>query len=92
MPNKKKVRCHGCGKVFDTEAESIMVPCPECGMFSTAADVLAFHQMMLNGGTYNGRRLLSRQSVRAMTMLHTGDLKAEYVPFGPRSPPTDAAT
>jgi CubicO group peptidase (beta-lactamase class C family) len=55
-------------------------PCPECGMFSTAADVLAFHQMMLNGGTYNGRRLISRQSVNVMTMLHTGDLKAGFTP------------
>lgn len=55
-------------------------PCPECGLFSTATDVLAFHQMMLNGGTYNGRRLLSRQSVAVMTMLHTGDLKAGFTP------------
>jgi CubicO group peptidase (beta-lactamase class C family) len=55
-------------------------PCPECGMFSTAVDVLAFHQMMLNGGTYNGRRLLSRQSVNVMTTLYTGDLKAGFTP------------
>jgi predicted nucleic acid-binding Zn-ribbon protein len=32
MANKKKVRCHGCGEVFETEAESIMAPCPKCGM------------------------------------------------------------
>jgi CubicO group peptidase (beta-lactamase class C family) len=49
-------------------------------MFSTAVDVLAFHQMMLNGGTYNGRRLLSRQSVNVMTTLYTGDLKAGFTP------------
>jgi rRNA maturation endonuclease Nob1 len=32
MANKKTIRCHGCGEVFDTEAESIMTPCPKCGM------------------------------------------------------------
>ena len=55
-------------------------PCPECGMFSTAQDVLAFHQMMLNGGTYAGRRLLSRASVELMTTVHTGELKAGFTP------------
>lgn len=55
-------------------------PCPECGLYSTATDVFAFLQTMLNGGTYNGQRLLSRQSVDVMTMLHTGDLKAGFTP------------
>jgi CubicO group peptidase (beta-lactamase class C family) len=55
-------------------------PCPECGLYSTATDVFAFLQMMLNGGTYNGQRLLSSQSVSVMTMLHTGDLKAGFTP------------
>ena len=49
-------------------------PCPECGLYSTASDLDAFYQMMLNGGTYNGRRLLSRASVDIMTTVHTGDL------------------
>jgi CubicO group peptidase (beta-lactamase class C family) len=49
-------------------------PCPECGLYSTASDLDAFYQMMLNGGTYNGERLLSRASVELMTMVHTGDL------------------
>ena len=31
--------------------------------------------MMLNGGTYNGRRILSRASVEAMTEVHTGELE-----------------
>jgi CubicO group peptidase (beta-lactamase class C family) len=55
-------------------------PCPECGLFSTAHDVFAFHQMMLNGGSYGGRRLLSRASVEVMTVVHTGDLKAGFTP------------
>ena len=35
-------------------------PLPSGGMFSTAPDLLAFHQMMLNGGSYNGTRILSK--------------------------------
>jgi CubicO group peptidase (beta-lactamase class C family) len=49
-------------------------------MFSTAADLQAFYQMSLNGGTYNGRRLLSRQTVDLMTAVHTGDLPAGHSP------------
>ncbi len=47
---------------------------PPAGMFSTAPDMLAFYQMMLNGGTYNGARILSRASVEAMTAVQTGEL------------------
>lgn len=46
-------------------------PGPEFGMFSTAADLLAFCRMMLDGGTYKGRRILSRMSVEAMTRNQT---------------------
>jgi CubicO group peptidase (beta-lactamase class C family) len=47
---------------------------PEFGLYSTAADIAAFYQMMLDGGTYKGKRLLSRSSVDVMTALHTGTL------------------
>ena len=33
MANKKLVKCHGCGKTVEIEAETIMAPCPECGMY-----------------------------------------------------------
>lgn len=49
-------------------------PLPEGGIYSTAADLFAFSQMMLNGGAYNGVRLLSRAGVETMTSNHTGDL------------------
>jgi CubicO group peptidase (beta-lactamase class C family) len=45
---------------------------PEYAMFSTAQDLAAFYQMALNGGTYNGKRLLSRVAVELMTSLQTG--------------------
>jgi CubicO group peptidase (beta-lactamase class C family) len=53
---------------------------PEYAIFSTASDLFLFYQMMLNGGTLNGKRLLSRSSVDMMTKVHTGDLKAGHNP------------
>lgn len=44
---------------------------PEGGLYSTAQDMAAFYQMMLNGGMANGKRLLSKASVESMTMMHT---------------------
>ena len=40
------------------------------GLVSTVDDYLAFGQMMLNKGTYEGRRILSRPSVELMTTDH----------------------
>jgi CubicO group peptidase (beta-lactamase class C family) len=49
-------------------------PMPAGGLFSTAADVAVFGQMVLNGGTYGGKRYLSEESMREMTGTQTGDL------------------
>ena len=43
-------------------------------LFSTAGDYLNFCQMLLNGGIWEGRRLLSRKTVDLMTENHSGDL------------------
>ncbi len=39
-------------------------------------------QMMLNGGEYNGKRILSRNSVRMMTTNQIGDLSLGEDKFG----------
>jgi CubicO group peptidase (beta-lactamase class C family) len=44
---------------------------PEFAMHSTAADLFAFCRMMLDGGTFKGRRILSRMSVDEMTRNQT---------------------
>jgi len=49
-------------------------PAPEWGLFSTAADLDAVYQMMLNGGSLQGRRYLSRASVELMTQIETGGI------------------
>ena len=38
------------------------------GLSSTALDYAIFMQMLLNGGEYNGKRILSRSSVKMMTI------------------------
>jgi CubicO group peptidase (beta-lactamase class C family) len=55
-------------------------PAPEFGLYSTATDLAAFYQMMLNGGVYQGRRYISGASVATMTSLHTGELTAGHLP------------
>jgi CubicO group peptidase (beta-lactamase class C family) len=40
------------------------------GLLSTAQDYARFLQMLLNGGTYDGKRLLSRKTVELMTTDH----------------------
>jgi CubicO group peptidase (beta-lactamase class C family) len=46
------------------------------GGVSTAADYLRFSQAMLNGGTLEGARVLSRTTVRLMTSDHLGNFIA----------------
>lgn len=44
------------------------------GLVSTMYDYAILLQMLLNGGTYNGVRLLSHNTIRMMTMNQIGDL------------------
>ena len=52
------------------------------GLSSTIYDYAVFLQMLLNGGRYDGRQLLSRNSVRMMTMNQIGDLSLGANKFG----------
>jgi CubicO group peptidase (beta-lactamase class C family) len=51
-------------------------PSPAGGLFSTATDVAHFCQMLLQGGTYDGKRILSAASVRQMTTTQDGDIQS----------------
>ena len=44
------------------------------GLSSTIYDYAIFLQMLLNDGKYNGKRILSRNSVRMMTINQIGDI------------------
>ena len=50
------------------------------GYLSTASDYAKFLQMMLNNGTYNGNRIISRKTVELMTTDHIGQ---ELFPWDP---------
>jgi CubicO group peptidase (beta-lactamase class C family) len=52
-------------------------PVGEGGLFSTAADYVKFLQMLLNGGTWQGKRILSAESVRAMTQNQIGEVRVQ---------------
>ncbi len=52
------------------------------GLSSTILDYGVFLQMLLNGGEYDGTRLLSRNTIRMMTMNQIGDLNARQDKFG----------
>ncbi len=52
------------------------------GLVSTAYDYALFMQMILNGGTYNGRRILSKNAVQLMTMNQIGSVMMGENKFG----------
>ena len=43
---------------------------PAGGLFSTAEDMGKFYQMILDGGTANGKRIISEKSIAEMTHAH----------------------
>jgi CubicO group peptidase (beta-lactamase class C family) len=57
-------------------------PMPAGGLFSTAADVSKFCQMILNGGTLNGVRYISPASLHAMTTVQNGGMEKSDYGFG----------
>lgn len=59
------------GEVHDPRAARMDGVAGHAGLFSTAEDLAVYAQMMLNGGTYNGRRILSRRTVDIMTQAYT---------------------
>ena len=54
-------------------------PYPAGGLYSTAGDVARFYQMMLSGGTFNGKRILKNETAELMTRTQTGDIKTGFV-------------
>lgn len=53
-------------------------PMPEGGLCSTAKDVAAWHQMMLDGGLCQGQRILSQASVDAMRTWRARETGGSY--------------
>ena len=60
------------GEVHDENAYALGGIAGHAGLFSTAADLSIFAQMMLNGGQYNGARIVADSTVRAFTRRAAG--------------------
>jgi beta-glucosidase-like glycosyl hydrolase/CubicO group peptidase (beta-lactamase class C family) len=59
------------GEVHDQNASVMGGVAGHAGLFSTAGDVAAFAQMILNGGIYAHRRIVSRATVEQFTARQT---------------------
>jgi len=59
------------GEVHDPTSYAMGGVAGHAGLFSTADDLHIFAQMLLNGGSYRGRRVLSPLSVEIMTTPQT---------------------
>jgi CubicO group peptidase (beta-lactamase class C family) len=57
-------------------------PMPAGGLFSTAADVARFGQMLLRGGELDGKRILSEVAVKTMTSKQTPAALKDGYGFG----------
>ena len=60
------------GEVHDENAWALGGVAGHAGLFSTARDLAVFAQMMLNGGTYRGRRIVRDSTVARFTARTAG--------------------
>lgn len=51
---------------------------PSGGLFSTARDMSKFYQMILDGGVYEGKRIVSAAAIAEMTHPHPASGKVSY--------------
>ncbi|HEX4164440.1 MAG TPA: serine hydrolase domain-containing protein [Bryobacteraceae bacterium] len=90
VPPEKRSRLaslytYQAGKLILTDADwgeghGQGIPSPAGGLVSSALDLLRFNEMMREGGSLGGRRILSPAAVHLMTISHTGDMKAGWSP------------
>ncbi|MEU7904908.1 serine hydrolase [Actinoplanes sp. NPDC049118] len=66
------------GEVHDENAWSLGGAAGHAGVFSTADDLAVLCQTLLDGGTYRGRRILSRPMVRQALVDYNADLRQRY--------------
>jgi CubicO group peptidase (beta-lactamase class C family) len=61
------------GEVQDENAYALGGVAGHAGLFGTASDLAVFAQMMLNGGIYDGVRIVSDSAVKLFTARASGD-------------------
>jgi len=65
------------GSVHDEKAYYLGGVAGHAGLFSTAADLAVFGQMVLNGGTYKGHRVIGEDWIRTMLTNQNPDMGTE---------------
>jgi CubicO group peptidase (beta-lactamase class C family)/outer membrane protein assembly factor BamB len=78
LNDKKDGLIPGTNTIASDKAGAGQVPMPSGGLFATVEDVRRFYQMLLNGGELEGVRILKPETVKKMTSVQTGDLKAGF--------------
>ena len=64
------------GEVHDENAYALGGVAGHAGLFSTASDLAVFAQMMLNGGEYNGTRIIAHSTVALFTRRYSSGTRA----------------
>ncbi|HYA12364.1 MAG TPA: serine hydrolase domain-containing protein [Thermodesulfovibrionales bacterium] len=71
-----------CGEVHDPTCYNMGGIAGHAGLFSTADDLSVFSQMLLNGGSFHGVRILSPPTVEEMTIPQSPPGKAKLRGLG----------
>jgi CubicO group peptidase (beta-lactamase class C family) len=79
------------GEVHDENAFALGGVSGNAGLFSTAGDVAAFAQMLLNGGIYAHHRLLARATIQEFTARQTTGDSARTLGWDVPTPPSSSA-
>jgi beta-N-acetylhexosaminidase len=79
------------GEVHDENAFALGGVSGNAGLFSTASDVAAFAQMLLNGGIYAHHRLLARATIEEFTARQTVGDSTRTLGWDVPTPPNSAA-
>lgn len=79
------------GEVHDENAWAMGGISGNAGLFSTAGDVAAFAQMLLNGGIYAHHRLLARATIQQFTQRQTIGDSARTLGWDVPTPPNSSA-
>ena len=66
------------GYVHDPGAAMLGGVCGHAGLFSDAYDMACIMQMLLNGGTFNGKRYLQKETVQFFTSYHSNTSRRGY--------------
>lgn len=70
------------GEVHDYTADRMGGVAGHAGLFSTAGDTAIYAQTILNGGIYNGKRVLSPAAVRIMTSRQSPPENRDWRGYG----------